>query len=190
MPWVKYQRLFCCIIFYIVFFIWQSTIIWLHLILCTLFVFIHMSVGVLDTTLCDYVCQWLAADLWFSPGTLVTSTNKTDCHDIIEILLKVKSKYHMTTMAPFIFKWMVLAQRSNLILFGICCIIFYIVFFIWQSIIIWLHLILCTGSNIKGYYGKNGIYLPIYILLIDWCWTPTFKISDNSNGSAVSEEKI
>jgi len=26
---------------------------------------------------------------WFSPGTQVSSTNKTDCHDIIEILLKV-----------------------------------------------------------------------------------------------------
>jgi len=29
------------------------------------------------------------ADLSFSPGTLVYSTNKTDCHDITEILLKV-----------------------------------------------------------------------------------------------------
>ena len=26
---------------------------------------------------------------WFSPGTLVSSTNKIDCHDITEILLKV-----------------------------------------------------------------------------------------------------
>ena len=26
---------------------------------------------------------------WFSPGTSVSSTNKTDCHDIAEILLKV-----------------------------------------------------------------------------------------------------
>ena len=26
---------------------------------------------------------------WFSPGTLFCSTNKTDCHDITEILLKV-----------------------------------------------------------------------------------------------------
>ena len=45
--------------------------------------------GVLNTTLCDKVCQWLAAGLWFSPGTLVSSTNKTDCHNITEILLKV-----------------------------------------------------------------------------------------------------
>ena len=39
--------------------------------------------------LCAKVCQWLAAGLWFSPGTLVSSTNKTDRHDIAEILLKV-----------------------------------------------------------------------------------------------------
>jgi hypothetical protein len=26
---------------------------------------------------------------WFSPGTPVSSTNNTDCHDIAEILLKV-----------------------------------------------------------------------------------------------------
>jgi hypothetical protein len=45
--------------------------------------------GVLDTTLCDQVCQWLATDRWFSPGTPVSSINKTDRHDITEILLKV-----------------------------------------------------------------------------------------------------
>ena len=41
------------------------------------------------TTLCDKVCQWLVTVWWFSPGTLLSSTNKTDCHDIAEILLKV-----------------------------------------------------------------------------------------------------
>ena len=45
--------------------------------------------GVLDTTLCDKVCQWLATGWWFYPGTPVSSTNKTDSHDITEILLKV-----------------------------------------------------------------------------------------------------
>jgi hypothetical protein len=45
--------------------------------------------GVLDTTLCDKVCQWLATGWWFSPGTPVSSTNKTDCHDMTEISLKV-----------------------------------------------------------------------------------------------------
>jgi hypothetical protein len=45
--------------------------------------------GVLDTTLCNKVCQWLAAGLWFSAGPPVSSTNKTDRHNITEILLKV-----------------------------------------------------------------------------------------------------
>ena len=43
----------------------------------------------LNTTLCDKVCQWLTTGRWFSPGTPVSSTNKTGRHDIAEILLKV-----------------------------------------------------------------------------------------------------
>jgi hypothetical protein len=42
-----------------------------------------------DKTLCDQVCQWLAAGQWFSPGIPISSTNKTDRHDITEILLEV-----------------------------------------------------------------------------------------------------
>jgi hypothetical protein len=49
----------------------------------------HTWRGVLETTLCDKLCQWLAADWWHSPGTPISSTNKTDCYDITEILLKV-----------------------------------------------------------------------------------------------------
>ena len=45
--------------------------------------------GVLDITLCDKVFQRLATGRWFSPGTPGFSTNKTDRHDINEILLKV-----------------------------------------------------------------------------------------------------
>jgi hypothetical protein len=41
--------------------------------------------GVLDTTLCDKVCQWLVGG--FPPGTTVSSTNKTEHHSITEILL-------------------------------------------------------------------------------------------------------
>ena len=45
--------------------------------------------GVLDTIVCDQVCQCLGTGQWFSPGNLVSSTNKTDRSDIAEILLKV-----------------------------------------------------------------------------------------------------
>jgi hypothetical protein len=41
------------------------------------------STGQGSVTLCDQVCEW------FSPNTRVSSTNKTDCHDIAEIFLKV-----------------------------------------------------------------------------------------------------
>ena len=42
------------------------------------------------TTLCDKVCQWLATGFFFSP---VSFTNKTDGHDITEILLKNQPTY-------------------------------------------------------------------------------------------------
>ena len=38
--------------------------------------------GVLDNTLCDKVCEW------FSLGTLISSTNDTDQHDITKLLLR------------------------------------------------------------------------------------------------------
>jgi hypothetical protein len=46
---------------------------------------VQISIRAKCTTLCDKVCQW------FSPGSPVSSINKTDSHDIlvIEILLKV-----------------------------------------------------------------------------------------------------
>ena len=34
-------------------------------------------------------CQWLVTDRRFSLGTMVSSSNKTDRHDITEVLLKV-----------------------------------------------------------------------------------------------------
>ena len=50
---------------------------------------VRISIRARCTTLCNKVCQLLAAGLWFSPGSPVSSTNKTDRHDITEILLKV-----------------------------------------------------------------------------------------------------
>ena len=55
----------------------------------TLWVWILLRRSVLDTSLCDKVCQWLEVRRWFSPSAPVSSTNKTGRHDITEILLKV-----------------------------------------------------------------------------------------------------
>ena len=59
--------------------------------------------SVLDTTLCDKVCPWLAAGCRFSLGTLISSTNKTDCHDITKILLKVA--LNTINQFPFCSQW-------------------------------------------------------------------------------------
>jgi hypothetical protein len=52
-----------------------------------LWVRILLRQGILDTTLCDKSVS--VTGQWFSPSTLISSTNKTDHHDITEILLKV-----------------------------------------------------------------------------------------------------
>ena len=44
---------------------------------------------ILSTALCDNLCQRLVTGWWFSLGTSVSSTNKTDFHDIAQILLKM-----------------------------------------------------------------------------------------------------
>ena len=62
----------------------------------TLWVRTPLRWGVLDTTLCDQVSAWLMTGRWFSPGNLVSSTNKTDHNNITEILLKVA----LSTMQP------------------------------------------------------------------------------------------
>ena len=45
--------------------------------------------GVLDTVLCDKVRQWHVTGRWFVQGTPVSSTNKTESHDITGMLLNV-----------------------------------------------------------------------------------------------------
>jgi hypothetical protein len=70
---------------------------WIYNYLCNqcsspLMLWVWISIRARCTTLCDKVCQWLATGWWFSPGPPVSSTNKTDCHDITEILLKVALK--------------------------------------------------------------------------------------------------
>ena len=67
---------------------------WIYNYLCNqclspLMLWVLISIRARCTTLCDKVCLWLATGWWFSPGPPVSSTNKTDLHDINEILLKV-----------------------------------------------------------------------------------------------------
>ena len=64
---------------------------WIYNHLCNqclspVMVWVRISIRARCTTLCDKVCQWLTTGQWFSP---ISSTSKTDRHDITEILLKV-----------------------------------------------------------------------------------------------------
>ena len=63
---------------------------WLfNISLLPLMLWVRISIRARCTILCDKVCQWLLTGRWFSLGPLVSSTDKTDRHDITEILLKV-----------------------------------------------------------------------------------------------------
>ena len=80
-----------------------SYVSWICRFLCNqclsplkLWVRIPLRRGVLDTTLCDKLCHLLVTGRWFSPGTPVSFTYKTYCHDITELLLKVA----LSTMKP------------------------------------------------------------------------------------------
>jgi hypothetical protein len=72
---------------------------WIYNYLCSqclsllmLWVQIPPRWGVLDTTLCAEICQW------FSPSTTVSTTNKTDLHDIINWnIVESGVKYHKPT---------------------------------------------------------------------------------------------
>ena len=62
-------------------------------IVFTTTLWVRISIRARCTTLCDKVCQWLATGRRFSPGTRVSSTSKTDRHDITETLLKEEWRY-------------------------------------------------------------------------------------------------
>ena len=71
--------------------------------LSPLMLWVRISIMARCTTFCDNVCQWLTISRWFSPGTLVSFTNKTDRHDITEILLKVTLSTIKQTTVNFLF---------------------------------------------------------------------------------------
>jgi hypothetical protein len=51
---------------------------------------------------CDKVYQWLTAGQCFSSGTPASPTNKIDCHDVTEILLKVASSTKTITITTLV----------------------------------------------------------------------------------------
>jgi hypothetical protein len=93
-----------------------------------LWVWILLRRSVLDTTLCDEVCQWLATGWLFSP---VFSTNKTDRHNITEILMKVA--LNIITLTPVLY---------------ICVCV---------CVCVWL-LFTAKWANFQLYHGENNLH--------------------------------
>jgi hypothetical protein len=66
-----------------------------------------------------YVIKFVS-DLWhvdgFFPGTPVSSTDKTDRHDITEILLKVKVALNTMTITQMVNSWKIQKFSKN-----VCC---------------------------------------------------------------------
>jgi hypothetical protein len=75
--------------------------------------------GVLDTTLCDKVCQWLVTGQWFSPGTSVSSTNKTaaEMQTRFYMFYAIETKVWHTCIYSCIGRNILLSKRYGMILF-------------------------------------------------------------------------
>ena len=87
-------------------------------------------------TIC-YICTCMCGYRWFSPGTRVSTTNKTDRHDIAEILLKVA--LNTITLNP-IHKWHCFVFGGDL--------------FFYISIYHWIPLEKCWNLYVDNYYTK------------------------------------
>jgi hypothetical protein len=61
-----------------------------------------------------FVSDLRQVGLWFSPGTPVSSTNKTDCHNIAEILLKVALSTITLTQALPVVIWYIKFRKISL----------------------------------------------------------------------------
>jgi hypothetical protein len=81
---------------------------WIYNYMCNkclspIMLWVRNSMRARCSTLYDRVCQLLATGRLFSPVPPVSSTNKTDSHDITEILLKVSLSTIKRTNNMFIY---------------------------------------------------------------------------------------
>jgi hypothetical protein len=86
--------------------------------LSPLMLWVRISISARCTALCDKVCQWHATGQRFSTGPLVSSINKTDRHDITEILLKVESNTSKQTNKHLVAVEWLLKFRETIIIYN------------------------------------------------------------------------
>jgi hypothetical protein len=114
-----------------------------------------------DTTLCDKVCQWLVTGRWFSQGTLVSSTNKTDCHNITEILLKVALTFSI-----------IIDDRPTATSHYISILINRVYHLVWVGFKLTTSVVRgtgCTGPEVKTQKCMHKYYPDMYLIL--YCMT-------------------
>ena len=133
--------------------------------LCTqclspLTLWVRISIRERCTTLCDKICQWLGTCQWFSPRLPVSSTNKTDSHDITGILLKVALKHHQTNKS-------FLKQDTFLMV----CFIFYL-----SNLNFWKFFILCPTIYGNLYLWKTILFLSMRLCKIFICRVTDFRL--------------
>jgi protein-S-isoprenylcysteine O-methyltransferase Ste14 len=90
------------------------------------------------STLYDKVCQWFVKGQWFSLGPPVSSTNKTDHHNITEILLKVALNTIMTYLFFF-------SKSFVLSTLGFTC-----VAFVTGALALWAPLFMQRSINVQS----------------------------------------
>ena len=111
--------------------------------------------GVLDLTLCDNVYQWLVAGRWFSLGTSVSPSNKTDRHELTVILLKVALNTLTLTLVKYCSNFKADSPPP-----GICNLLIFLLPYILKSFvfeIFWLWAIL--SEYFIDMYVQNGMFL-------------------------------
>ena len=87
-----------------------------------------ISIRARCTTLCDKVWQWHAAGRWFSLGSPISSANKTDRHDIAEILLKVVLNTRKPSFLIHLYRFFLYVQSfqyvTRSVVFYICIVLY------------------------------------------------------------------
>ena len=112
----------------------------------------------------DSVYQLLPRGLWFPPGTPASSTTKTGCHDIAEILLKVALKHQKSNQSnQFIYcTILVLYIYCTILVLYIYCTI--LVLYIYCTILVLF--IYCTILVLYIYCTILVLYIYCTILVL------------------------
>ena len=94
--------------FFLFFFLSFFLSFFLYLFVCT-----FVCLFCWYATLCDKVRQWLAIGQWFSPGTPASSSNKTDLHTIVEIMLNTIKRTNKQILIYLILLYIVLPDYMS-----------------------------------------------------------------------------